>query len=514
MYTDSTTQNVTLTELRPYTEYSITVVPFNQNGMGDPSNEIKIKTYSSTPSEPPNNVTLEVTSSTSITIHWEPPPEEERNGQITGYKIRYRKIRETSQVKTTPATVRHFELNNLDRNSEYQIKIAAMTVNGSGPFTEWYRVVTYENDLDESQVPGRPRWIAVRPGAASIAMHWAPPAQQNIKIRSYILGWGKGIPDENTQELSESTRYFELKNLEPNTEYVISLRARNIKGDGPPIYDNIKTREDEHLDIPVPLEVPVGLRAITMSSTSIVVYWTDTTLSKSQHVPDNRHYTVRYGPNGSSRYRYYNTTDLNCMITDLKPNTQYEFAVKVVKGRRESAWSMSVLNSTFQNVPISPPRDLVVKSDEANPQNAILHWQPPKHSNSQSTNGYIIYYTTDITKRDRDWSVEAVIGDITTATIRDLKPFTTYYFKVQSKSPKGNAPFSPLVSLTTGPAVLIQESNLTGKEITNQMIVYLIVGVTIVTLFIALAVIVVLCRRKPLASPEHSKKRYHFSYFS
>ena len=63
MYTDSTTLEVTLTELRPFVEYTISVVPFNQNGMGDPSQEIKIKTYSSTPQESPINVTLESTSS-------------------------------------------------------------------------------------------------------------------------------------------------------------------------------------------------------------------------------------------------------------------------------------------------------------------------------------------------------------------------------------------------------------------------------------------------------------------
>lgn len=74
MYHDSTALDALLTELRPYTDYTISVVPFNKNGMGDPSNEIKVKTFSSTPSEPPNNVTLEVTSSTvsykkKIVIH-------------------------------------------------------------------------------------------------------------------------------------------------------------------------------------------------------------------------------------------------------------------------------------------------------------------------------------------------------------------------------------------------------------------------------------------------------------
>lgn len=38
----------------------------------------------------------------------------------------------------------------------YQVKIAAMTINGTGPFTEWIHIETYENDLTETQVPGAP----------------------------------------------------------------------------------------------------------------------------------------------------------------------------------------------------------------------------------------------------------------------------------------------------------------------------------------------------------------------
>ncbi|SPP75623.1 blast:Neogenin [Drosophila guanche] len=511
LYHDSTTMDALLTELRAYTDYVISVVPFNRNGMGDPSAEIKVKTYSSTPSEPPNNVTLEVTSSSSITVHWEPPAEEDRNGQITGYKIRYRKFKDAPQVKSTPANIRYFELSGLDRSAEYQVKIAAMTVNGSGPFTEWYRVNTLENDLDETQVPGKPIWINIQPGAENIGLHWGPPQQPEIKIRNYVLGWGRGIPDENTIELKETERYHVLKNLESNTEYVVSLRARNVKGDGPPIYDNIKTRDEEPIDVPVPLEVPVGLRAITMSSSSIVVYWIDTMLNKNQHVTDNRHYTISYGITGSSRYRYHNTTDLNCMINDLRPNTQYEFAVKVVKGRRESAWSMSVLNSTYQNVPVTPPREVTVRLDEENPPTVIIQWMPPKHTVGQIT-GYNIYYTTDTTKRDRDWSIEAFAGEETMLMLSNLKPYTTYYFKVQARTTKqqgnNNAPFSALVSYTTTAAVIMQEADTIAKGIDNEKLLYIIIGVTSVVLLVVLFGILLLCRRKPQSSPEHTKKSY------
>lgn len=62
-------------------------------------------------------------------------------------------------MDTTPANVRHYELKNLDRMGAYQVKIAAMTVNGTGPFTEWYHIETYENDLIETHVPGEPSYL-------------------------------------------------------------------------------------------------------------------------------------------------------------------------------------------------------------------------------------------------------------------------------------------------------------------------------------------------------------------
>lgn len=66
MYIDSNgvDTEIILIDLHPFTDYSIYVVPFNENGMGDSSHEITVKTFSSIPGEAPLNVTLEATSST------------------------------------------------------------------------------------------------------------------------------------------------------------------------------------------------------------------------------------------------------------------------------------------------------------------------------------------------------------------------------------------------------------------------------------------------------------------
>lgn len=51
------------------------------------------------------------------------------------------------------------------------------------------------------------------------------------------------------------------------------------------------------------------------------------------NVADERLYIVRYNVylSNNDRYKYLNTTELSCIVNDLKPNTQYEFTVKMVK---------------------------------------------------------------------------------------------------------------------------------------------------------------------------------------
>ena len=55
-----------LTDLREYTVYTFWVSAFNENGEGAYSEEVTTRTHSDIPADPPQNVTLESASSTSI----------------------------------------------------------------------------------------------------------------------------------------------------------------------------------------------------------------------------------------------------------------------------------------------------------------------------------------------------------------------------------------------------------------------------------------------------------------
>ncbi|XP_034257103.1 neogenin [Thrips palmi] len=514
-HVETTETHYELNGLEEYTEYCLWVIAANKNGQGASTEEVTARTLSAPPSDSPQNVTLEAAGSTSVTVRWEPPPKEGQNGVITGYKLRYRKKDRRSgkgDTVTAAGNRRLYTLTDLERGSIYLVRLYAINVNGTGPPTEWFTIETYQKDLDETSVPDIPAMLKLRPMVDSMQVSWLSPRDQNIKVRGYTIGWGKGVPDVYSQLLDDKARTYTIEGLEPNSEYVISVRAFNEIGDGQPRYESNRTREESTPEPLSPLIPPVGLKAIVLSATSVVVYWTDTTLSQSQFVTDNRYYIVRYTSSHlSQRYKYFNSTDLNCMIDDLKPHTQYEFTVKVVKGRRQSPWSMVVFNTTFEYAPASAPRDLTVVGVDNHPSSVNLNWQPPRQPNGEIT-GYTVYYTTDSTQRDRDWIAESVMGDKMTTTIKGLTPSTTYFFKIQARNIKGPGPFSSTVSLTTSSSSLVtNDVGAMSKEnrgLNGTMLIYVIIGVVGLIVLVAIIGVAIVCCKRSGQGQERSKKGY------
>ena len=118
--------------------------------------------------------------------------------------------------------------------------------------------------------------------ADAISVWWSPPKDDGIKVRGYKIGWGKGFPDVYTRELDGKQRFYSIDNLEPQSEYVISLSATNEAGQGLPAYANVRTTEKSAPESITPLTPPIGLKAIVLSANTILLYWTDMSLSKSQ----------------------------------------------------------------------------------------------------------------------------------------------------------------------------------------------------------------------------------------
>ncbi|XP_021063269.1 neogenin isoform X1 [Mus pahari] len=464
---DVSSLSYTINGLKKYTEYSFRVVAYNKHGPGVSTQDVAVRTLSDVPSAAPQNLSLEVRNSKSIVIHWQPPSSTTQNGQITGYKIRYRKASRKSDVTETLVTGTQLSqlIEGLDRGTEYNFRVAALTVNGTGPATDWLSAETFESDLDETRVPEVPSSLHVRPLVTSIVVSWTPPENQNIVVRGYAIGYGIGSPHAQTIKVDYKQRYYTIENLDPSSHYVITLKAFNNVGEGIPLYESAVTRphtDTSEVDLfvinapytpvpdPTPMMPPVGVQASILSHDTIRITWADNSLPKHQKITDSRYYTVRWKTNipANTKYKNANATTLSYLVTGLKPNTLYEFSVMVTKGRRSSTWSMTAHGATFELVPTSPPKDVTVVSKEGKPRTIIVNWQPPSEANGKIT-GYIIYYSTDVNAEIHDWVIEPVVGNRLTHQIQELTLDTPYYFKIQARNSKGMGPMSEAVQFRT-----------------------------------------------------------------
>ncbi|XP_004855568.1 neogenin isoform X1 [Heterocephalus glaber] len=464
---DVSSHSYTMHGLKKYTEYSFRVVAYNKHGPGVSTQDVAVRTLSDVPSAAPQNLTLEVRNSKSIIIHWQPPSLATQNGPITGYKIRYRKASRKSDVTETLVTGTQLSqlIEGLDRGTEYNFRVAALTVNGTGPATDWLSAETFESDLDETRVPEVPSSLHVRPLVTSIVVSWTPPENQNIVVRGYAIGYGIGSPHAQTIKVDYKQRYYTIENLDPSSHYVITLKAFNNVGEGIPLYESAVTRphtDTSEVDLfvinapytpvpdPTPMMPPVGVQASILSHDTIRITWADNSLPKHQKITDSRYYTVRWKTNipANTKYKNANATTLSYLVTGLKPNTLYEFSVMVTKGRRSSTWSMTAHGTTFELVPTSPPKDVTVVSKEGKPRTIIVNWQPPSEANGKIT-GYIIYYSTDVNAEIHDWVIEPVVGNRLTHQIQELTLDTPYYFKIQARNSKGMGPMSEAVQFRT-----------------------------------------------------------------
>ncbi|XP_016339457.1 neogenin-like isoform X3 [Sinocyclocheilus anshuiensis] len=447
---DVSTLSYTMTGLKKFTEYSFRVVAYNKHGPGVSTEDISVRTYCDVPSAPPQNMTFEVLNSKSIMVRWQPPPADAQNGEIIGYKIRYRKgTRKSEAAEITSGSQLYQLIDGLQRGTEYMLRVSAITVNGTGPATDWTTAETFESDLDETTVPDVPSSLHVRPLVNSIVVSWTPPENQDIVVRGYTIGYGIGSPHAQTIKVDYKQRYYTIENLNPSSHYVITLKAFNNVGEGIPVYESAITRPQSVPD-PLPMLPPVGVQASVLSHDTIKVTWADNSLPKNQKITDARYYTVRWKTNipANTKFKVANTTTLTHTVTGLKPNTLYEFSVMVTKGRRTSTWSMTAHGTTFETIPSSAPKDVTVVSKEGRPRTIIVNWQPPSEANGKIT-GYIIYYSTDVNAEVHDWVIEPVVGNRLTHQIQELTLDTTYYFKIQARNSKGMGPMSDAAQFRT-----------------------------------------------------------------
>lgn len=69
--------------------YDIIVVPFNSQGNGPPSTPVPVYVGEAVPTGEPRSVSAFAISSTEVRLSWEHPQQNQQNGDLLGYKVKY-----------------------------------------------------------------------------------------------------------------------------------------------------------------------------------------------------------------------------------------------------------------------------------------------------------------------------------------------------------------------------------------------------------------------------------------
>ena len=100
------------------------------------------------PTGAPSGFTVTASSSTSITVSWQLPPADDRNGKITGFKLFYKKKVSSRPHRVVPVnsgSVRSKVFSGLDKYTEYEFQVLAYTSVGDGRNSSVISVRTMED---------------------------------------------------------------------------------------------------------------------------------------------------------------------------------------------------------------------------------------------------------------------------------------------------------------------------------------------------------------------------------
>ncbi|XP_050687397.1 protein sidekick-like isoform X4 [Eriocheir sinensis] len=442
--------------LRPSTGYQFRVSAVNNVGEGSssqPSNTVILPQEA--PSGPPQGLVGSPRSSTEIMIQWESPLEEERNGLVLGYMVRYRlhgykdsqwyyRNITKERIKTVQRFVSGYKyknqynylINGLIIWKKYEIQVAAYNVKGVGVYSHSIQIKTKEG------VPAAPpkEVKAEAISSTSIEVFWKPPdpwmingINQGYKLQAFQGPPGDAVKPEKTLTVApkpypDANESSILGNLEKYTEYYITVLCYTHPGDGvrsQPI--KIRTLED----VPDPV---LNLKFEDISDRSVTVHWDEPEKSNGILKGYTLSYMVKDSPHSKTIKNL--TADVSTYtVTELSATTYYTFEVYAWSGVGPGVPRVATLQSGVEPVLPEPPTRLAVSNIQA--FSVLLQFTPGFDGNAS-----IITWTVQAqSSRSSSWETiyEVSAPDATTITVQNLIPYSNYHLRIIANNIVGSS---------------------------------------------------------------------------
>ncbi|KAF7270098.1 hypothetical protein GWI33_016898 [Rhynchophorus ferrugineus] len=227
---------VLLSGLAKFTRYHIVIQAYNEVGSGPLSEPVTAQTMEDVPSQPPMDVRCAPLTSQSLQVSWQPPPTDDSNGLLQGYKLTYEPVpddrwRGNDEMETRKTTALTTVITGLRKFTNYSLQVLAFTKVGDGVLTIPHFCQT------EEDVPGAPADIKVAVATPqSLKVSWLPPLEPNGIITKYSLyrrtSDGRQEIDNGRQIISSHNTVFEVKNVQQHVEYQFWVTASTRIGEG------------------------------------------------------------------------------------------------------------------------------------------------------------------------------------------------------------------------------------------------------------------------------------------
>uniref|UniRef100_A0A8C2NJA8 Protein-tyrosine-phosphatase n=1 Tax=Capra hircus TaxID=9925 RepID=A0A8C2NJA8_CAPHI len=479
---NTSTTNIILRDLKPYSLYNISVRSYTRFGHGDQLSSIlsvrtsetgkffspyilmnngnEERTINTTsliqnikaPDSPPRDFSVKQLSGVMVKLSWQPPLEP--NGIILYYTVY---VWDRSSLKTVNVTETSLEFSDLDHNVEYHAYVTAIQTLFGDTGTLLCSTVCF---LAPSDPPKDVHYSNL--SSSSILLLWTPPSKPNGIIQYYSVYYrntsGTFIQNftlhEVTNDFDNMTVSAIIDKLAIFSYYTVWVTASTSVGNGNKSSGIVHVYTDQ--DIP---EGVVGnLTYESISSTAINVSWGPpsqpnglvfyyVSLSSQQTPRHVRPPLVTY-----ERSMYFdNLEKYTDYILKVTPSTEKGFS---------DTYTAQLHIRTEEDVPETSP--IINTFKNLSSTSVLLSWDPPV-----KPNGAIISY--DLTLQGPSENSSFVTSD-NYVILEELSPFTLYSFFAAARTIKGLGPSSVLFFYTDESVPLAPPQNLTLVNYTSDLV--------------------------------------------
>ncbi|KAM9717784.1 receptor-type tyrosine-protein phosphatase delta isoform 13-T13 [Menidia menidia] len=285
------------------------------------------------------------------------------------------------------------------------------------------------------KAPGIP--VVTERTATSITLTWDSGNPEPVSY--YIIQHKSKNSEDLYKEIDGvATTRYSVGGLSPYSDYEFRVVAVNNIGRGPPS-ESIEAKTAEQ----APSTAPRQVRGHMMSATTAVIQWDEPEEANGQIMG----YRVYYTMDSTQHVNFWEKQIVRgsnfVTIQGLIPNKTYYIKVLAYTSVGDGPLSPDLQIIAKTGVP-SQPTDF--KGEAKSETSILLSWNaPPQTGQENAVTGYELMYRKKDDKEEKRVSFEPT----TTYLLKDLKPFTTYYFRLAAHSKHGVGAYTSEISAET-----------------------------------------------------------------